>query len=68
MQEAMLFLKKNIRMRSADATLRQLEQKQQKLLSDLKDEVFRLLSAGSQSIINRSHGDYHVRTELPLYR
>lgn len=59
--EAMVFLRRNIKMRSADATLRQLEQKQQKLLTDLKDEVYRLLTSGSQCSIAKTHRDYQVR-------
>jgi hypothetical protein len=59
--EAMVFLKRNIKMRSAELTLRQLEAKQQRMLSDLRDEIFRLLSSGSQSVVNRGQGEFQVR-------
>jgi hypothetical protein len=47
-QDAMRFLRRNARMRSADVALRQLELKQHKLLGDMREEVHRVLATRSR--------------------
>lgn len=53
-QESLAFLRRNHKMKSAESATRQLELKQQRLLTDIKNEISRLLSSGSTCIIHSS--------------
>jgi hypothetical protein len=63
-QEAMKFLRRNLRMRSAEVTLRQLELKQTKLLTELKEEIYRCLATGTTCTINTivTAANTHIHT------
>lgn len=72
-QEAMRFLRRNARMRSAEVTLRQLELKQQKLLADMREEVYRVLVMRSRCALALAPGagagdsgvDYQASDPIP---
>lgn len=48
-------------------TLRQLEVKHQRLLGDMKDEIYRLLSSGSQTVIVKGQGGFMVSEHLDAW-